>query len=214
MLHYRASEKPAQALQAELNAARADSVALVQADLLDIAGLPELVKNTLARFGRLDVLVNNASTFFPTPVGEITERHWDDLVGTNFKVPLFLSQAAAPALKKSGGCIVNLVDIHAERPLRGHVLYSAAKAALAGLTRSLARELGSEIRVNGVAPGAVLWPEAGKAAAERQRLIARTPLQRAGTPEDVAGAVLWLLRDATFVTGQIIRVDGGRSLAG
>jgi len=218
MLHYRTSEKPAQALQAELNAARADSVALVQADLLDIAGLPELVKNTLARFGRLDVLVNNASTFFPTPVGEITERHWDDLVGTNFKVPLFLSQAAAPALKKTGGCIVNLVDIHAERPLRGHLLYSAAKAALAGLTRSLARELGSEVRVNGVAPGAVLWPEEHQGgqgmfdSVTRQRIISATPLKSAGSPEDVARTVLFLAAEAPFVTGQIIAVDGGRSI--
>jgi pteridine reductase len=217
MLHYRTSEPQARELQAELNAVRADSVALVQADLLDIAGLPELVKNTLNRFGRLDVLVNNASTFFATPVGNITERDWDDIVGTNLKVPLFLSQAAAPALRKSGGCIVNLVDIHAERPLRHFVLYNAAKAGLAGLTRSLARELGAEVRVNGVAPGAVLWPEEDQGgqgqfdSVSRQRIISATPLKRAGSPEDVARAVLFLA-EATFVTGQIIAVDGGRSI--
>lgn len=215
MVHYRSSEGAALALQSELNALRADSVALVQADLLDSPGLPELVKNTLNRFGRLDVLVNNASSFFPTPVGDITERHWDDLVGTNLKVPLFLAQAAAPALRKSGGCIINIVDIHSERPLRHHVLYNAAKAGLAGLTRSLARELGPEVRVNGVSPGAVLWPENDKGTFDsvtRQRIISATPLKRAGEPEDIARTVLFLAADAPFVTGQIIAVDGGRSV--
>ena len=161
------------------------------------------------------MLVNNASSFFPTPVGDITEKHWDDLVGTNLKVPLFLSQAAAPVLRKSGGCIINIVDIHSERPLRSHVLYNAAKAGLAGLTRSLARELGPEVRVNGVSPGAVLWPENDNGTFDtvtRQRIISATPLKRAGYPEDIARTVLFLAADAPFITGQIIAVDGGRSV--
>ena len=213
MLHSRSAEADAQALQAELNAIRADSVALVHADLLHIAGLPIMIKNTLARFERLDGLVNNASSFYSTPFGEITHRDWEDLIGTNLKVPLFLSQAAAPALKKSGGCIVNIVDIHAERPLRNYAVYSVAKTGLAGLTRSLARELGPEVRVNGVSPGPVMWPEDGAFdEVTRQRVISHTVLKRAGEPDDVAGAVLYLIADAPYVTGQIIAVDGGRSI--
>lgn len=214
MLHYRSAEGDAQGLQRELNAVRADSVALVQADLLDIAGLPSLVKNTLARFGRLDALVNNASSFYATPFGDITNRDWDDLVGTNLKVPLFLSQAAAPALKKNGGCIVNIVDIHAERPLRKFAVYSVAKTGLAGLTRSLARELGPEVRVNGVSPGPVQWPDDDSVFDEvtRQRTVSQTLLKRTGDPDDIAGAVLYLVADAPYVTGQIIAVDGGRSI--
>jgi pteridine reductase len=213
-LHCRRSRAELDALIGELENARPGSTLALQADLADAAQPPRLVDATIARFGRLDGLVNNASAFFPTPLGTITPGQWDELFAANARAPLFLAQAAAPHLAARHGAIVNLVDIYAEQPLAQHSVYTMAKAALAALTRALALDLAPEVRVNGVAPGAVLWPEAGKAAADRQRLIARTPLQRAGTPEDVAGAVLWLLRDATFVTGQIIRVDGGRSLAG
>jgi pteridine reductase len=213
MLHYRGSEREANALRAELSAARAESVALVKADLLDIAGLLEIVRNTLDRFDRLDALVNNASMFFPTPVGEMTEATWESLVGANLRAPLFLSQAAAPYLKKTGGSIVNITDIHADRPLKNYVIYSVAKAGLAGLTRSLARELAPEVRVNGVAPGAILWPEDGSwDDLMRQRVVSHTLLKRTGDPDDVARAVYYLIAEAPYVTGQIIAVDGGRSI--
>jgi pteridine reductase len=184
----------------------------MQAELADIAGLPHIVDKCTARFGRLDALVNNASAFFPTPIGTVTAAQWDDLFTGNARAPLFLAQAAAPALRAARGAIVNIVDIYAQRPLPGHAVYCMAKAALAMMTLALARELAPEVRVNGVAPGAVLWPESGKAYADQTDLIARTPLQRTGAPEDVAGAVLFLLRDAKFTTGQILAVDGGRSL--
>jgi pteridine reductase len=213
MLHYRSSERDAQALQAELNAARANSVALLQADLLDVAGLPEIVKNTVSRFERLDALVNNASTFFPTPVGEITQASWDNLIGTNLRAPLFLCQAAAPHLRRTNGVIVNITDIHADRPLKSYVVYSIAKAGLVGLTRSLARELGPEIRVNAVAPGPILWPEDGSwDEVARQRVISHTLLKRTGEPDDIARAVHFLIAEAPYVTGQVIAVDGGRSI--
>ncbi|HEX9192496.1 MAG TPA: pteridine reductase [Burkholderiales bacterium] len=213
MLHYRGSEREAHALQSELNAARANSVALVQADLLDVAGLSEIVKNTVNRFERLDALVNNASSFFPTPVGEMTPASWDSLIGTNLRAPLFLSQAAAPQLRKTGGVIVNITDIHAERPLKNYVIYSVAKAGLAGLTRSLARELGPEVRVNGVAPGPIMWPDDGSwDDLARQRVVSHTLLKRTGDPDDVARAVYYLIAEAPYVTGQIIAVDGGRSI--
>jgi pteridine reductase len=213
MLHYRRSEREAQQLQAELNAARAESTALLQADLLDAAGLAEIVRNTVSRFGRLDALVNNASTFHATPIGAIKLEDWDSLVGTNLKAPLFLSQAAAPYLRKVNGCIVNVTDIHADRPLKNYLVYSVAKAALSGLTRALARELAPEVRVNGVAPGPVLWPEDGSFdELTRQRVISHTPLRRVGEPEDIARAVRFLIVEAPYVTGQIIAVDGGRSI--
>jgi len=213
MVHYHRSEREAQALRDELNAIRADSVALIQADLLNVPGLAEMVRNTVARFDRLDVLINNASTFHSTPVGEIGEADWDSLVGTNVKAPLFLSQAAAPHLRKSSGCIVNITDIHAERPLKNYMVYSLAKAGLAGLTLSLARELGPEVRVNGVAPGPILWPEDDSFdELARQRVIWHTLLKRAGEPIDVARAVYFLVAEAPYVTGQIIAVDGGRSV--
>jgi pteridine reductase len=213
MLHYRGSERDAQALQRELNAVRADSVALIQADLLDAAGLGEIVKNTLARFERIDALVNNASAFYPTPLGEITPAQWDDLVGSNLRAPLFLSQAAAPHLRKTGGAIVNIADIHAERPLKNYVVYSIAKAGLVGLTRSLARELGPEVRVNAIAPGAILWPEDDAFdAVSRQRIISHTLLRRMGEPDDIARAVYYFLAEAPYVTGQVLAVDGGRSV--
>lgn len=214
MLHYRRSAAEARALQDELNAARPDSVALVQADLLNMGALPSMVGETIRRFGRLDVLVNNASSFFPTSIGEITEREWDDLVGTNLKTPLFLSQAAAAQLKRTQGCIVNIVDIHADRPMRSHLVYSVAKGGLLALTRALASELGPEVRVNGVSPGIIMWPEDGRWADElaRQRLVQTTLLKRVGDPEDIARTVRFLVFDAPYITGQIIAVDGGRSI--
>jgi pteridine reductase len=214
MLHYRVSAGEARLLQAELNHQRKDSVALIQADLLDTAKLPAMVEQTVQSFGRLDALVNNASSFFQTPVGEITTAAWEDLIGTNLRAPLFLSQAAAPALKKSLGAIVNITDIHAERPLKNYVVYSVAKAGLVGLTRSLARELAPEVRVNAVAPGPILWPDDESFdELSRQRIISHTPLKREGTPEDIAKAVHFLLAEATYVTGETINVDGGRHVA-
>ena len=213
-LHYRRSKGEAEQLACELEARRAGSTLLVSAELAD-PGAPEaIVRQSVQRFSRLDALVNNASAFYPTPVGSTTPAQWDELFAANAKAPYFLAQAAAPHLKKARGAIVNLVDVYAEQPLAKHPVYCMAKAALAMATRALAKELGPEVRVNGVAPGAVLWPEAGKPADEQQALVARTALKRAGTPEDVAAAVLFLLRDAGFVTGEILRVDGGRLLAG
>ena len=212
VLHHRRSVVEAEALRSELEAARPGSVLVMQADLAEFDRLPELVANTIGRFGQLDALVNNASAFYPTPIGSVLPAQWDELFASNARAPFFLSQAAAPHLKAARGAVVNLLDIYAERPLKSHTVYCMAKAALAMMTLSLARELAPEVRVNGVAPGAVLWPEAGKAVANQQALMAQTPLQRAGTPEDVAEAVRWLLQDARYTTGQIIRVDGGRSL--
>lgn len=214
MVHYRSSVEDAQMLQTELNQVRPGSVALVQGDLLDIGKIPHLIQATIKQFGKLDALVNNASSFMPTPMGEITEQAWDDLIGSNFKAPLFLSQAAAPQLKKQHGCIVNIVDIHAERPLKNYAVYSSAKGGLATLTRSLALELAPEVRVNGISPGPILWPEDGEWADEaaRQRIINRTLLKRTGEPDDIARTVLFLISDAPYITGQIIAVDGGRSV--
>ena len=212
-LHYRRSAADARALADELEQQRADSTLLLQAKLADLPALPTMIEQLLAHYGRLDALVNNASAFFPTPLGNATPQQWNELFASNAQAPFFLSQAAIPSLREARGGIVNLIDIYAERPLAEHTVYCMAKAALAAMTRSLALELGPEVRVNGVAPGAVMWPSDGKPYNDRQAMLARTPLQRAGMPEDVAGAVLWLLRDAPFVTGQIIRVDGGRTLS-
>ena len=212
-LHYRRSVDDARALTDELEQQRRGSTLLLQAELAELSTLPVMIEQLLARFGRLDALVNNASAFYPTPLGAATTQQWNELFASNAQAPFFLSQAAIPALRKARGGIVNMVDIYAERPLAEHPLYCMAKAALAAMTRSLALDLGPDIRVNGVAPGAVMWPSDGKPYDDQQTMLARTPLQRAGTPEDVAGAVLWLLRDAPFVTGQIIRVDGGRTLS-
>lgn len=211
-LHCRASRRELDALIAELEQVRPGSTLALEADLADTARLPALVDATMARFGRLDALVNNASAFFPTPLGSIDDGHWNALFDSNARGPLFLTQAAAAALRARRGAIVNLVDIYAERPLPGYSVYCMAKAALLAMTRALARELAPEIRVNGVAPGAVMWPEDGKPYAPPDDIIARTPLARAGSADDVAAAVLWLLRDAGFTTGEIIRVDGGRTL--
>jgi pteridine reductase len=212
-LHYRRSVDDARTLADELEQQRSGSTLLLQAELADIPALPALIEQLLAHYGRLDALVNNASAFYPTPLGSATPQQWNELFASNAQAPFFLSQAAIPALRVAHGGIVNMIDIYAERPLAEHPLYCMAKAALAAMTRSLALDLGPDIRVNGIAPGAVMWPSDGKPYADQQAVLTRTPLQRTGTPEDVAGAVLWLLRDATFVTGQIIHIDGGRTLS-
>ena len=212
VLHYRNSAKAAEALQTELTGQRPDSVQLIQADLHHTAGFNPLIERTLAFRRRLDLLVNNASSFYPTPLETATEADWDDLIGSNLKAPFFLSQAAATHLRKTSGAIVNLVDIHAERPLKDHPIYSIAKAGNAMLVKSLARELGPDIRVNAIAPGAILWPEQGLDAAGREEILSRTALKRAGSPEDIALTLLFLVREASYITGQIIAVDGGRTL--
>lgn len=210
-LHCRHSRADLDALIGDLEAVRASSTLALEADLAEFDRLPELVARTVGHFGRLDALVNNASAFFATPVGSATPAQWDDLFASNARAPFFLSQAAAPHLRRRRGAIINLVDIYAEHPLPDHAIYCMAKAALVAMTRALARDLAPEVRVNGIAPGAVLWPEHGDYA-DRDAIIARTPLARAGTPGDVASAALWLLRDAPYVTGQILSIDGGRSL--
>lgn len=212
LVHYRVSAGAATALAAELNAARAGSASIIAADLRDEGTPALLIETVMRRFGRLDILINNASTFFATPVGTITQGQWDDLVGSNLKGPLFLCQAAAPGLRTQRGLIINMLDIHALRPLKGHPVYSVAKAGLAMLTRSLARELGPDVRVNGIAPGPVLWPEGEMEASLRQEIIEKTALKRHGTPEDIARTALFLAKDAPYITGQIIAVDGGRSI--
>ncbi|MGE5384413.1 MAG: pteridine reductase [Betaproteobacteria bacterium] len=210
-LHYHTSREAASDLAEELNRIRPASVSLHCADLLDTAALAVLVDAVVARHGRLDALVNNASSFFPTAIGEIDEAAWRDLVGTNFKAPLFLAQAAAPHLKHAAGAIVNITDIHAERPLAGYPLYSAAKGALLTLTRALAIEL-APVRVNAVAPGAILWPNDGQFMDEmRRNIVEHTLLGREGSPEDIAGAVHFLLAEATYMTGQVLNIDGGRT---
>jgi len=212
LLHYRGAEAEAAALEAELNALRAKSASKIKADLLAPVAPRMLVRAAIERFGRLDVLVNNASTFYPTAVGAIETGHWEELTGSNLRAPLFLAQEAAPQLKKNGGAIVNVADIHAERPLKGYLVYSIAKAGLVALTRALALELAPEIRVNGVAPGAIAWPDDGQfEPSERERIVATTPLARLGSPEEIARAVHFLAT-APFISGQILAVDGGRSI--
>lgn len=211
-IHYRESGEAANAVAADLNAMRTDSAATFAANLTDLASLNTLVDDVRAWRSRLDILINNASSFYPTPIGEITEDQWDDLIGTNLKAPLFLSQAALPALREARGVIINIVDVHSQRPLRNHTVYGPAKAGLAMLTRSLAKDLAPEVRVNGVSPGAILWPENGMSGATKDAILEQVPLKRPGTPDDVANAVLFLAKDADYVTGQIIVIDGGRSI--
>ena len=211
-LHYRASDHEALALAAGLEQSRPGSTLTLQADLEAFDRLPELVARTVGHFGRLDSLVNNASGFFPTPFGDATPAQWDALFGVNLRAPFFLAQAAAPHLAKAGGAIVNLADVHGERPLEGHAIYGMSKAALLYMTRALALELAPSVRVNAVAPGAILWPEEGKDQSGKDALLARTPLSRIGTVEEVAEAVRWLLRDASYMTGEVLHIDGGRML--
>jgi pteridine reductase len=212
LIHYRSSAAAAIALADEFNHARAHSAAIFAAQLLDADAPDKLLAATLSEFGRLNILINNASSFYPTPVGKISLPQWDDLIGSNLKAPLFLSQAAAPSLRAQRGLIINMIDIHGFRPLRAHPVYSAAKAGLAMLTRSLARELGPEIRVNGIAPGPVLWPEGEMDDELKHEIVEKTALKRHGTPQDIARTALFLAKDAPYITGQIISVDGGRSI--
>jgi pteridine reductase len=211
-VHYFRSSDSADTLASELNAKRADSAFSVGADIRQTDQLEKLVEQIVSAAGRLDILVNNASSFFPTELGRVTESDWNDLIGSNLKAPLFLAQAALPYLRATRGTIVNMIDIHATRPLRDHHVYGAAKAGLAMLTRSLARDLAPEIRVNGVAPGAILWPDDGMSDKIKDNIIGKIPLGRPGEPDDIAKAILFLVRDAPYITGQILAVDGGRSI--
>ena len=213
-VHYRSSEQEAQALQKELNKLRPKSAAVFQADLLDLDALPQLVHKVIKKFGQLDALVNNASSFYATPLADIDEQQWHDLLGTNLKAPLFLAQAAATELRRRHGCIVNIADIHAERPMHGYLLYSVAKAGLVALTRGLAQEMAPQVRVNAIAPGVIVWPEDAALMDEeqRRRIVAHTLLKREGEPDDIAKTVAFLIQDAPYITGQIIAVDGGRSV--
>ena len=211
-IHYRSSARDATALVAEFESMRAGSACAVAGDLLDTDAIPAIVADVTKSFGRLDVLVNNASSFYATPLGSITAQQFDDLVGTNLRAPLLLAQAAAPALRESRGLILNMADIHGQRPLRDHSVYSAAKAGLIMLTRSLARELGPEVRVNAIAPGPVLWPERGMSPDLQAEIVSKTALRRGGTPDDVAAAAYYFVAEAPYVTGQVLAIDGGRSV--
>jgi len=213
-VHYRSSAQQAQALQDELNALRPESAAVFQADLLDLNALSQLVCGVIEKFGRLDALINNASSFYATSLTEVDEQQWNDLLGTNLRAPLFLAQAAADELRRRHGCIVNIADIHAERPMHGHLLYSTAKAGLVALTRSLAQEMAPQVRVNAVAPGVILWPETDtwQDETQRRKIVAHTLLKREGEPDDIAKTVAFLIQEAPYITGQVITVDGGRSI--
>jgi len=213
-LHYRHSREPMEALAAELDATRPGSVCVLEADLTQVDHLPELVARVVERFGRLDAVVNNASAFYPTPLDEATPAQWEELLACNARAPFFLIKAAAPLLKASAGAAVNLADLYADTPLRGHSIYSISKAALVMVTRALALELAPEVRVNAIAPGAILWPEQARDDQRERRLLAATPLARTGHPEEIAEAVYWLLARARYTTGQVLRVDGGRLLQG
>ncbi len=213
ILHYNGSKDAAQALADELNALRKDSVTIIQFNLLDIEQLESFATNVLAIWGRLDILVNNASTFYPTPLEKISLDQWNSLVGVNLQAPLFLSKALAPSLATHKGCVINIVDIHSDRPLKGYTIYCIAKAGLAMLTKSLARELAPDVRVNGVSPGAIMWPEVEDYEPMHQEIIDRTALKREGNPTDIADTVWFLANSANYITGQIIAVDGGRTLS-
>ncbi len=213
ILHYRSSEKDATNLADELNAKRDDSVRLLQGDLKEYSHMSNLAQQAVSLYGHIDVLINNASSFYPTQISDINEDVWKDLVGVNLKAPLFLIKAIAPYLKDTNGCIINIVDIHADRPLKNYPVYCIAKAGLAMLTKSMARELAPEIRVNGIAPGAIMWPEAQHYESMHQKIISRTALKREGCPTDIANTALFLINHANYITGQIIAVDGGRTLS-
>ena len=211
-VHYLNSGEDAEQLASQLNQVRSDSALTVQGDLKNTADLEQMIDQLTKRTGGLDILVNNASSFYPTPLESITEEHWDDLLGINLKAPLFLSKISLPYLKKNNGVIINIVDVHAQRPLKNHSVYGSAKAGLAMLTRSLAKDLGPDVRVNGVSPGAILWPESGISERVKENILGQVPLGRPGAPDDIAAAVVFLVRDAPYVTGEIIAVDGGRSV--
>lgn len=211
VIHYHQSGTKAETLTRELNTVRADSTLCLQGNLHDDPVFTEIIEQSYQFKNRLDVLINNASSFYPVPVDEVTSEQWDDLVGTNMRAPFFLIQHATKYLKETRGCIVNITDIHAQRPLKNHAVYSAAKAGLVMLTRALAKELGPDIRVNAVAPGAILWPE-NMDSIDKEKILSRTALKRQGKPEDIAKAVYFLIQDADYMTGQILTVDGGRSL--
>jgi len=213
ILHYRSSRADAQKIQQDLNAEREDSVILIQADLSETNKISEMIREAVKGWGRIDAIVNNASSFYPTPVGDIDEKVWDDLINSNLKAPLFLSQAAAPYLKQQQGCIVNIADIHADRPLKNHTVYCIAKAGLVMLTKSLARELAPEVRVNAIAPGAILWPENDIDDVTKKRILSGTVLKRQGSADDIATAVRFLIKEAHYMSGQILTVDGGRTLS-
>lgn len=213
VLHCRRSLGEAERLAETLNRARADSACVIQADLLQLEQAANLAAQAAARWGRLDALINNASVFYPTPLEELNEAQWDEIVGGNLKSVLFLCKYSAGELRKHRGCIVNVSDIHADRPLKGYALYSIAKAGVNMLTKALARELAPQVRCNAVAPGALLWPEAERRTQKHREIISRTALKREGSPQDAAAAALFLVRDAGYVTGQILAVDGGRTLS-
>jgi pteridine reductase len=214
MVHYNTSKLEAQALQAELNLQRPNSVAIIQGNLLNLNIVSSLVSETIQHFGRLDVLINNASSYYPTELSQINEQNWLDLMGSNLKAPMFLAQAASSELRKNAGSIINITDMHIERPKKGYIVYSVAKAGLVTLTKSLAHELSPEVRVNAVAPGPVQWPDNNPQFDEvyKQRVISQTLLKRIGDPTDIAKAVKFLTFDAPFITGHVLAVDGGRSL--
>ena len=213
ILHYNGSQSAADAIANELNAIRKDSVVTIQFNLLDISRLDTFAKQVVDTWGRIDVLVNNASTFYPTPIDDISLDNWNDLIGVNLQAPLFLSKAIAPSLTKQKGCIINIVDIHSDRPLKGYTVYCIAKAGLGMLTKSLARELAPNVRVNGVSPGAIMWPEIKDYEPIHEEIIQRTALKREGNPKDIADTVWFLANSANYITGQIIAVDGGRTLS-
>lgn len=213
IIHHRNSQSDAKVLCADLNALRANSACSLSADLSDLNALNQFADSALKAFGNINVLINNASSFYPTPLGATSEADWDDLLGSNLKAPFFLAQRLAPELKKQHGCIINMADIHAERPLKNHTLYCCAKAGNVMLTKSLARELAPDIRVNGIAPGAILWPEQALAADEKNQIVERTALKRAGSEQDIVDTVCFLIDQSSYITGQIISVDGGRTLS-
>lgn len=212
VVHYRSSAGPASDLVTQLNQARPDSAVALQGELLDTNSIPNLVANAVEAFGGLDVLINNASTFYPTPIELIEDEFWNDLMGSNLKAPAFMVKACAKHLRERQGCIINILDIHSRRPMAQHPVYCSAKAGLEMLTLSLARDLAPSIRVNGVSPGAILWPENDAGMASQDEVLEKIPMQRMGQPEDVAKLVQFLVDDADYITGQIIAVDGGRSV--
>ncbi len=212
IIHYNTSSDDANKLCAEINSSRVDSAIAIGANLTNQSEVDHLIPEIIKQTGQLDVLINNASTFYPTPIENITLDDWDNLVGTNLKAPLFLCKHAAPYLKESKGCIVNMIDIHAKKPLKNHPIYGPAKSGLAMLTRSLARDLAPDVRVNGIAPGMILWPENEPSDEIKQTVKDQIPLKRSGDPEDIANAALFLITQANYMTGQIISVDGGRGI--